>query len=275
MGDWPKSSDRLRQELVSAEQQEYTSIKTRSLASFQKQDIPGLERLQIELDTLSGHVHDASALPPIQELSRTLSSQILQLKKDQSGDKSAFDKAERDFQQARNERDINRLRTEVLHEFDQVAQGNGYNHIAAQSYVNAVIPDSIKELTQNLAAQGQASLPPIFCTGTQAERPTTENDSHTIPCARLDAAPPLRWIGNPTVDVPPNAKREGKLPYTLHLIVIVDGSGRVLRVDKDSSADQEFLKKAKDAAKRWRSSPPMLNGKPVNASFPIEITFEP
>jgi serine/threonine protein kinase len=275
MGNWPKSSDRLRQELVSAEQQEFTSVKSRSLALFQKQDIPGLERLQGELDNLSGRVDDASLLQPMQELSRTVSSQLLQLKKEQSSDKPAFDKAERDFQQARSESDINSLRTEVLHEFYQIAQGNGYNHVAAQAYVNSVIPDSIKELTQILAAKGQVTLPPISCTGTQVERTTIENDSHTIPCARLDVDPPLRWIGNPTVDVPPNAKREGKLPYTLHLIVIIDGSGRVLHVDKDGPADQEFLRKAKDAAKRWRSSLPLLNGKTVNASFPIDITFQP
>jgi hypothetical protein len=275
MGEWPKSSDRMRQELTSAEQREFTSFKSRSTALIQRQDIPGLERLQGELDNLSGRVPDASILQTIQELSRTLSSQLLQMKKDQSSDKPAFDKAEKYFQQARSESDINSLRTDVLLKFEQIARGDGYNHVAAQAYVNTVIPDSIKELTQNLAARGQATLPLISCSGTQTQRSTLENDGHTIPCVQLDADPPLRWIGNPVVDVPQNAKREGKLPYTLHLIVIVDGSGKILHIDKNGPTDQEFLKKAKDAAKRWRSSTPLLNGKPVNTSFPIDITFQP
>jgi len=47
------------------------------------------------------------------------------------------------------------------------------------------------------------------------------------------------------------------------------------RVDKDGTADQDFLKKAKDASKRWQSTRPLQNGKPVNASFSIEVTFQP
>jgi len=41
-------------------------------------------------------------------------------------------------------------------------------------------------------------------------------------------------------------------------------------VDKDGQADQDFLKKAKDASRQWRTTEPKLNGKPVNANFPSE-----
>jgi acetone carboxylase gamma subunit len=68
---------------------------------------------------------------------------------------------------------------------------------------------------------------------------------------------------------------EIRIPYTLHLIVVVDANGKVIRIDKDGPADQDFLKKAKDAAKHWQSTHPSLNGKPVNASFSIDVTFQP
>jgi hypothetical protein len=75
--------------------------------------------------------------------------------------------------------------------------------------------------------------------------------------------------------MPGGAKQSGKLPYTLHLIVVVDGNGKVIRIDRDGPADQDFLKKAKDAAKHWQATHPSLNGKPVNASFSIDVTFQP
>ena len=72
-----------------------------------------------------------------------------------------------------------------------------------------------------------------------------------------------------------NAKQAGKLPYTLHLLIVVDDNGKITHLDKDGQADQEFLKKAKEASKNWRTTKPMLSGKPVNTSFSIEVTFQP
>jgi len=101
-----------------------------------------------------------------------------------------------------------------------------------------------------------------------AESATRES----IPCAQLDSDSSLQWIGTPIIDVPGGAKQAGRLPYTLHLIVFVDAHGNVRcrRVDKDGQADQDFLKKAKDASRQWRTTEPKLNGKPVNANFPSE-----
>ena len=268
--EWPKSSDRLRLALTSAEQQELDSIKSRAQSLLQKQDTGGLEHLQDELNLFSSRAEDATVLRAATELGQSLNQQIPQLKKEQSSDNQAFSKAEKDFQEARNAGDFNRLSTDVLHEFEQIARGNSYNHTAAESYVTKVIPDIVREYTQNLSAKGKAVVPPISC-----DRDTGPTLGQTIPCAKLDPGSPLRWIGIPTIDVPPGAKQAGKLPYTLRLLVVVDGSGKVTRVEKDGTADQDFLKKAKDAAKKWRSTTPLQNGKPVNASFSIDVTFQP
>jgi eukaryotic-like serine/threonine-protein kinase len=273
MQEWPKSSERLRQALISAEQQEFDSIKSRAQFMLQKLDIGALERIQDELINFSSRAEDTSMLRAAEELNQNLNRQIPQLKREQSSDNSAFKNAEKDYQQARDGGDINRLSTDVLHEFEQIARGNGYNRTAAQSYVANLIPDTIRDLAKSLSATGKAVVPPISCD--RDSRPTLESKGQTVPCAKLDVAPPLRWLGNPTIDTPVGARQAGKLPYTLHLIVVVDGNGKVTRVDKNGTADQDFLKKAKDAAKNWRSTYPLLNGKPVNTNFPIEVTFQP
>jgi serine/threonine-protein kinase len=273
MQEWPKSSDRLRQALIAAERQDFDSIKSRAQSMLQKQDIGALERLQDELINFTSRAEDTSTLRAAEELDQSLNRLIPQLKREQSSDSSAFNKAEKDYQQARDGGDINRLGTDVLHEFEQIARGNGYNRTAAQSYVANLIPDTIRDLAKNLYAAGKAVVPPISCS--QDARPALGSTGQMVLCAKLDVDPPLRWVGNPTIDTPAGAKQAGKLPYTLHLIVVVDGNGKVTRVDKDGTADQDFLKKAKDAAKNWRSTYPLLNGKPVNTSFPISVTFQP
>jgi eukaryotic-like serine/threonine-protein kinase len=268
--EWPKSSDRLRKALQSSEKQEFEFIKSTMQSLLQKQDSSALEQLQDELNNFTGRAEDSAILQAANEFSQNLNVQISQLEKDKSPDKQAFNKAEKDFREARDADDINRLETDVRHEFEQIAQGNGYNHVAAQGYVNNVIPIAVKDITAKLSETGRAVVPAISCD--QAEEPTI---GQTVPCAKLDANPPLRWVGNPTIDTPAGAKQAGKLPYTLHLIVAVDGNGKVTRVDKDGAVDQEFLKKAKDAAKKWRTTNPLLNGKPANTSFQIQVTFQP
>ena len=273
MQEWPKSSERLRKALVSSEQQEFDSIKSHAQSLLQKQDIGGLEHLQDQLGNYTSRAEDAPTLRSADELNQNLNSQISQLKREGSSDKQAFEKAEADYRKARDGRDINRLNTEVLHEFEEIARGSGYNRTAAESYVSKVIPEMTRDLTKIVSEQGKAVVPPISC-GPDS-KVTPESKGQTVPCAKLDIDPPLRWVGNPTIDMPGGAIQSGKLPYTLHLIVVVDGNGKVIHLDKDGPADQDFLKKAKDAAKHWHSTHPFLNGKPVNASFSIDVTFQP
>ncbi len=56
---------------------------------------------------------------------------------------------------AKAEGNINRLRTDVLREFEQAVRLNGFHHDLAQEYVSRAIPDDIKELTQTLAGKGK------------------------------------------------------------------------------------------------------------------------
>jgi hypothetical protein len=94
-----------------------------------------------------------------------------------------------------------------------------------------------------------------------------------VSCAQLDSSPALQWLGIPTVDFPDIANQPGRLPYTLTLIVTVDGHGSV-KIDKEGNADKDFFKKAKDASKHWKTTVPQSEGKAVVVRFPLAITFE-
>ena len=74
------------------------------------------------------------------------------------------------------------------------------------------------------------------------------------------------------VDLPDSANKAGKLPYTLHVIVVVDAKGDV-KLEKLGTVDNDFFKKAKEAAKHWKTNPPLSGGKPVSVRFPLEISF--
>jgi hypothetical protein len=271
---WPKTFNRLRLELNSAEQQEFTSLKANAQSLLLKQDLAGLRRLQGQLDGLLGRAQDASTRQPMEQFSESLSSQIVRVTMEQSPDKPAFDKAEADFKKAMQNGDIDLLQTEISHEFSEIADGNGSYRESARQYVTKVIPDTIQELTKNLAAVGEVAVPAISCGAAQGDRPTIQSNEKAVACAQLDADSPLKWLGKPTVALPSSAKGSGKLPYTLHLFMVADANGKV-RVEKDGAVDEDFYKKAKDASKAWRTTRPLLNGKPVSATFPIAITFQP
>jgi hypothetical protein len=53
----------------------------------------------------------------------------------------------------------------------------------------------------------------------------------------------------------------------------VDATGKV-KVEKNGDVDNDFFKKAKDAAKHWKTNIPKSGGKPVSVTFPYSITFQ-
>jgi len=126
-------------------------------------------------------------------------------------------------------------------------------------------------LTSKAVGPGKIIVPAINCTGGASSGPAKPS-LQSVTCAQLDADALLQWVGTPTVELPSSAKQPGKPPYTLHLTVLVDATGKV-KIEKDGDVDNDFFKKAKDAAKHWRTTIPKSGGKPVSVSFPFSITF--
>ena len=137
-------------------------------------------------------------------------------------------------------------------------------------HVEKTIPTTAQELISKNVGPGKIIVPPIKCTG---QGPTEAPKLQTVKCDQLDADAPLQWAQPATVEVPASAKQPRKLPYTLHLTVTVDATGKV-KVDKNGDVDNDFFKKAKDAAKHWKTSIPKSGGKPVSVTFPYSITFQ-
>jgi eukaryotic-like serine/threonine-protein kinase len=265
---WPKTQGKMSQQLLSAQQQELSGLRSRSQGLTEKGDLGGLEHLQDDLHHFSARAEDSSVLRAAGELDKSITTVVLKLR-EQSGAKAAFDAAVRSFETAKERGDINQLNHDVIPAFQKIAGGSGAYADAAKQYLKSTIPNAIQQL--NKAFAGKGVVPSIDCRG-QGSPSGAPGNKAIIECAQLDAGAPLEWVGRPVVDLPDSANKAGKLPYTLHVIVVVDAKGDV-KLEKLGTVDNDFFKKAKEAAKHWKTTPPLSGGKPVSVRFPMEISF--
>jgi serine/threonine-protein kinase len=271
---WPKTKEKLWKELQSTELQEATDIRSRANELNEKGDLDGLERLQVELHNFAGRAEDPTLTKwavANGEFDNWLTNAEHRLREHQ-GDKAEFEAAVKDFTATKDKGDLNHLQHEVMQRFQKIAKGTGAFRAEAQEYVEKTIPTAAQELITKNVGPGKIIVPPIECTGqgpTEAAKPSLQS----VKCDQLDADAPLQWAQPAIVELPPSAKQPGKLPYTLHLTVTVDATGKV-KVDKNGDVDNDFFKKAKDAAKHWKTTNPKSGGKPVSVTFPYSITFQ-
>jgi protein TonB len=87
--------------------------------------------------------------------------------------------------------------------------------------------------------------------------------------ADLDQKP--RAISQPNPALTADLRR--KAPGTVHVIFVVDQSGRVESPLVQKSTDPVFERPALAAIKRWKFEPGMKNGKPVRFKMRVPITF--
>jgi len=266
---WPKTQTKMSQQLLSAEQQELSGFRSRSQSLAEKNDLNGLENLQDDLRRFSTRAEDAAVIGAASELDKNITAEVLKQREEQNGAKAAFDAAVRSFANAKEKGDINRLSREVIPAFEKIVNGNGMYAEVAKQYLQSTIPTAIQQLNQTFA--GKAMVPRIDCRGQGASGNPTGNKG-ILECPQLDVANALEWVGVPVVDLPESASKAGKLPYTLHVMVIVDAKGDV-KLEKLGTVDNDFFKKAKEAAKHWKATPPRSGGKPVSVKFPLEISF--
>jgi hypothetical protein len=266
---WPKTQGKMLQQLVSTQQQELSGLRSRSQGLEERSDVSGLEHLQDDLHRFSARAEDSSVIRAANELDKSIAAAILKLREDQSGAKAAFDAAVRNFERAKENGDINQLNNNVIPAFQQIANGSGMYADPAKKYLQSTIPSAIQQLKKTFA--GKAVVPPIECRGHGLQVVTPERKA-MVECAQLDATAPLGWVGRPTVDLPDSSNKPGKLPYTLQVIVVVDPGGNV-KLEKVGTVDNDFFKKAKEAAKHWKTTTPLSSGKPVSVKFPMEINF--
>ncbi|MGC2831638.1 MAG: protein kinase [Candidatus Acidiferrum sp.] len=265
---WNKTHDKLLKELHDAEQQQFEQIKSSAQAVESKGDAAGIQRVQDDIHRFEGRAEEASVLAACKDLEKHLNA-AYSAAAEKSSDKSAFDAAVAHFEQAKQRGDVGQLNHGVSQEFQKIAGGSGIYREQAALYVKTTIPNTIQGLTKSV---GKLVLPALSC-GPGHAAPAIPSVGGAVSCAQLDAGAPLEWVGIPMVDFPDEAKKPGKLPYTLTVLVTVEPNGNV-KVDKEGNSDKEFFKKIKDASKHWKTTAPKSGGKPVTVRFPLTITFQ-
>ncbi|MGC2672661.1 MAG: protein kinase [Candidatus Acidiferrum sp.] len=265
---WNKTHDKLLKELHDAEQQQFEQIKSSAQAVESKGDAAGIQRVQDDIHRFEGRAEEASVLAACKDLEKHLNA-AYSAAAEKSSDKSAFDAAVAHFEQAKQRGDVGQLNHGVSQEFQKIAGGSGIYREQAALYVKTTIPNTIQGLTKSV---GKLVLPALTC-GPGHAAPAIPSVGGAVSCAQLDAGAPLEWVGIPMVDFPDEAKKPGKLPYTITVLVTVEPNGNV-KVDKEGNSDKEFFKKIKDASKHWKTTAPKSGGKPVTVRFPLTITFQ-
>ncbi|MHB8502845.1 MAG: hypothetical protein ACYDHE_18130, partial [Candidatus Acidiferrales bacterium] len=265
---WSKTHDKLLKELHDAEQQQFDQIKSNAQAVESKGDASGIQRVQDDIHRFEGRAEEAAVLAECKDLEKHLNA-AYSAAVEKSSDKSAFEAAVAHFEQAKQRGDTNQLSHGVSQEFQKIAGGTGIYREQAALYVKTTIPNTIQGLTKSV---GKLVLPALSCgPGRAAQEIPSVGGS--ISCAQLDSGAPLEWVGIPMVDFPDEAKKPGKLPYSLTVMVTVEPNGNV-KIDKEGNSDKEFFKKVKDASKHWKTTAPKSGGKPVSVRFPLTITFQ-
>ncbi|HKV24474.1 MAG TPA: protein kinase [Candidatus Acidoferrum sp.] len=265
---WSKTHDKLSKELHAAEQQQFEQLRSSAQLAESKGDAAGIQRAQDEIHRFEGRAEEPSILAACRELDKHLNS-AYSTAVEKTSDKSAFETAVAHFEQAKQRGDVSQLSHGVSQEFQKIANGAGIYREQAALYVKSTIPNTIQSLTKS---EGKLVLPALNC-GSGRPSQAIPSVGGAVSCAQLDANSPLEWVGTPMVDFPDEAKKPGKLPYTLTVLVTVEANGNV-KVDKEGNADKEFFKKVKDASKHWRTTTPKSGGKAVSVRFPLTITFQ-
>lgn len=261
---WPKTRDNLTKQLRAREQEEFDGIRNTAQAAETKGDATAISHAIDGLRGFEARAEDRQTLESCKGLDDHLNLALTAAIKN-SGDNAAFDKAVADYNQAVQKKDADALAKGVMEEFKKIAGGPGSHRAAADQYVKTMIPNEIQTLKQSA---GKVLVPAIEC-GPGKGAPEVPSVGGSASCSQLDA--PLSWVGVTTVDFPNDAKQP--LPYPVTVLVTAEPNGNV-KVDKDGNPDKNFFNKVKDAAKRWKTTPPSSHGKPVSVRFALTITFQ-
>jgi serine/threonine protein kinase len=265
---WSKTHEHLASELHAKEKDQFDSLSSYAQSVEGSGDVAGMQRALDDVHGFEGRAEDAGMLNATGELERGL-NKAYTAAMEKNGNKAAFDALVVRFNQAQQSKDANAL-NKLIPEFQKIANGNSSYKAPAAQYVSATIPNAIALIK---LPPGRVLVPALTC-GPGKGGAETAGGNGALSCGQLDASPALQWVGLPSVEVPDEAKQQpGKLPYTLTVIVTVEPNGKV-KVDKDGNPDKAFFNKVKDAAKNWKTTPPMSGGKPVTVRFPLTITFQ-
>ena len=198
---------------------------------------------------------------PAREAPKMLDKQIAEV-----SEASRFLSAVEHFEKASRVRDLSALKNDVLPEFQKIAQGGGRKAEEAQRYVSSVIPAAIREVSP---------WPAIGCSALPSGLVMNIKPGDTVACGLLDQ-PRLKWDQFSWPEFPQRARDAHRQEGVAMLSVTVDGNGDVTEVRPRGAADAYgFVDGAVAAARRWKTTPPRAQGKPVKTIFAVDVPFTP
>jgi TonB family protein len=179
---------------------------------------------------------------------------------------SRFLSAAKHFEKASQAHDVSTLRDDVLPEFQKIAQAGGSKAEDAQRYVSSAIPAAIREASP---------WPVIGCPALPSGLTMNIKPGEMVACGMLDS-PRLKWDQFLWPEFPQAARDAHQQEGVAMLSVTVDESGGVTEVRPRGAADTYgFMNSAIAAARRWKTTPPRAQGKPVKTIFAVDVPFTP
>jgi TonB family protein len=170
------------------------------------------------------------------------------------------------FEKASRARDQAAMKNDVLPEFQKIAHGGGSKAGDAQRYASSLIPAAIREA---------APWPMIGCPALPGGLTINIKPGDMVACGMLDS-PRLKWDQFSWPEFPQGARQAGQQKGVAMLSVTVDENGEVTEVHPRGPADgYGFVDVATSAARRWKTTPPRAQGKPVKTIFAVDVTFTP
>jgi TonB family protein len=170
------------------------------------------------------------------------------------------------FKQALAARDSAGLKSRVLPEFQQLAQGGGPRAAEAARYVSSVIPAALRDITP---------WPTIGCPAGAPGLEQNVKPGALVACGLLDP-PKLQWVQFSWPEFPSRARQAGVGKGTAMLSVTVDQQGTVIEARPRGGSDAYgFADSAALAAAQWKTTPPRVQGKPVRTQFSVDVAFNP
>jgi TonB family protein len=175
-----------------------------------------------------------------------------------------FEAAVAEFNEAVAAKDAAALKSHVLPEFQQIAQGADPRAKDAAAYVSSAIPKALHSITRR---------PAIGC-GVDLPDPGSDAQSGFFAaCGGLDP-PKLQWVQFSWPEFPLQARQAGLGNGVALLSVTVDQRGSVIAARSRVPSDPfGFTDAAIQAALKWKTTTPRVGGTPVRTQFSVDVPF--
>jgi TonB family protein len=169
------------------------------------------------------------------------------------------------FNQAVAAKDAAAMKSHVLPEFQQIAQGAGPRAKDAAGYVSSAIPKALRSITR---------WPEIGC-GVDLPDPGIDAQAALFAaCGALDP-PKLQWVQFSWPEFPAQARQAGLGNGVALLSVTVDQRGSVIAARSRVPSDPfGFTDAAIQAALKWKTTMPRAGGTPVRTQFSVDVPFD-